>query len=172
MIFRGPGQHNVSAASGTEPTLARATSIQIGRVPTIPRDNLGALLPRGTILALVTSLDLAGGKAKLGRETGMKPHHRGEGVLKHTGYMEFVAPIHALTQFFDLKVSITDFNIILIRERGHSKNVRIRTNGTPCRPGRSSAGPGPGRALCAKENSSNNTRTDPTKDMCLNAPAC
>ena len=141
-------------------------------MPTIPRDNLGALFPRGTILALVTSLDLAGGKAKLGRETGVKPHHRGDGVLKHTGYMEFVAPMNDLTHAFNLKVSITYFHTILIRERGHSKNVRIRTNGTPCRPGRSSAGPGPGGALCAKETSSDDTRADPTKDMSLDAPAC
>ena len=172
MIFRGPGQHNVSAASGTEPFLAGATSIQIGRVPTIPRENLGVLLPRGTILALVTGLDLAGGKAKLGRETGMKPHHRGEGVLKHTGYMEFVAPKNDLTHIFYLKVSITDFYIILIRETRQSENVRSGANGTPSRPRRSSAGPGPGRALCAEDNSSNNSRMDPTKDMCLNAPAC
>ena len=126
----------MSAAGGTEPFLAGAASIQIGRVPTIPRDNLGALFPRGTILALVTGLDLAGGNAKLGRETGMKPHHKGEGVLEHTGYMEFVAPINDLTHVFHLKVSVTDFYTILIRERGHSENVRIRTNGTPCRPGR------------------------------------
>ena len=100
MIFRGPGQHNVSAANGTEPFLARATLVQIGRVPTIPRSNLGGLFPRGT--------DLARGKAQLGRQTGMKPHHKGEGVLKHTGYMESVAPINDLAHAFYLEVSITD----------------------------------------------------------------
>lgn len=86
----------------------------------------------------------------------MKPHHRGERVLKHTGYVEFVAPINDLTHILNLKVTITDFVIILIGQEGHSKNVCIRTNGTPGRPGRSSAGPGPGRALCAKESSGNN----------------
>ena len=106
-------------------------------------------------MALVKSLDLAGGKVQLGRQPGMKPHHGGERVLKHTGNMKFVAPINDLTHILDLKVTITDFVIILIRQEGHSQNVCIRTNGTPGRPGRSSAGPSPGRALCEKKDSGN-----------------
>ena len=72
-------------------------------------------------MALVKGLDLARGKVQLGEQPGMKPHHRGEGILKHTGYMKFVAPINDLTHIFNLKVAITDFLLSLSDREGIPK---------------------------------------------------